>query len=223
MVAGRAAARTGVAPARKVRVAVVDDHPVVRAGLVAILDTSRTCALVAQASTAAQALAVLPEATPDVVLLDLKLPDRGGTALVGDLAQVLPAAKVLVLTAYEEPGLAREALSQGARGYLLKGAPAEDLLAAIGRVACGDWVVDGALAGTLWEPPVKPSRPSRRELQILRLLAQGRSNKEIATALCISCNTVKFHLRKVYARLEARTRTEAVVEATRLGHLTVPN
>ena len=223
MVASPAAARARVVPARKMRVAVVDDHPVVRAGLVAILDSSRTCAIVAQASTAAQALAVLPEASPDVVLLDLKLPDRSGTGLVGDLARLLPAAKVLVLTAYEEPGLARDALSQGARGYLLKGAPAEDLLAAIGRVARGDLVVDGALAGTLWELPAEPSRPSRRELQILQLLAQGRSNKEIATALCISSNTVKFHLRKVYARLEAHTRTQAVVEATRLRHLTVAN
>jgi DNA-binding NarL/FixJ family response regulator len=205
----------------RIRVAVVDDHPVVRAGIVAFLKKSGSCRVVCEADSAASALRLLSKVHPDVVVLDLKLPDSRGSALVGELGRIIPDSKLLVLTAYEEVGIAREALQLGARGYLLKGAPGQALLSAISEVAAGHRVIDPALAGQLWDLQVEPTAPTDREVEILRLLADGRTNKEIAVVLCISQETVKFHLKNIYRRLDARTRTEAVVAATRLGYLKI--
>jgi DNA-binding NarL/FixJ family response regulator len=202
-----------------IRVAVVDDHPVVRAGMITLLERSGTCRVVGEAGSARAAFRVLPEVEPDVVVLDLKLPDSQGCALVRELRQRLPRSQVLVLTAYEEVGVAREALHLGARGYLLKGVAARELLRAINQVAAGRRVIDPALVGQLWDLQDEPHLPTEREIEVLRLLARGRRNKEIARHRHISQETVKFHLKNLFRRFDVHTRTEAVVAATRRGYL----
>jgi len=202
-----------------VRVVVVDDHPLVRAGIVSVLRKSPSCQVVGEADSAEAALRVLQKSQPDVVLLDLKLGHSGGPHLVSHIAQLAPHAKVVVLTAYEEVGLAREALREGAQGYLLKGVAGEELVRAIQQVVAGHRVIDPALATLLWELEVQAFAPTQRELQILRLIMEGRTNKEIATALQLSVDTVKFHLKNLYRQLQAKSRAEAIVAATKLGYL----
>jgi len=202
-----------------IRVAVVDDHPVVRAGLVAILVQSASCEVVAEASSSAEAVQRFPEAKPDVVLVDLKLPDSTGMTLVDRLCRLLPDAKLVVITAYEEPGLVREALRLGARGYLIKDSSAEALVAAVRSVWTGQQVVDPALAGRVAELDAAPGSLTARQQEVLQLLAEGRTNREIARALEVSDDTVKFHLKNLFERLGVDNRTEAVVMASRLGHL----
>ncbi|HLH69785.1 MAG TPA: response regulator transcription factor [Candidatus Dormibacteraeota bacterium] len=202
-----------------IKVAVVDDHPVVRAGITALIKKSGTCRVVGEAGTARAALQLLPAVEPDVVLLDLRLPDNEGCTIVRDLDRCLPRSKLLVLTAYEEVGMAREALRMGARGYLLKGVAGQELLNAIAQVVAGKRIIDPILAGQLWESQVDSGVPTEREIEILRMVAHGHANKEIARSLRISEETVKFHLKNISRRLGARTRTEAVVTATRLGYL----
>lgn len=202
-----------------IRVAVVDDHPVVRAGLVAILVQSSSCEVVAEAGSSAEAVQRFPEARPDVVLVDLKLPDSTGMTLVDRLCRLLPDAKLVVITAYEEPGLVREALRLGARGYLIKDSSAEALVAAVRSVWTGQQVVDPALAGRVAELDAAPGSLTARQQEVLQLLAEGRTNKEIARALKVSDDTVKFHLKNLFERLGVDNRTEAAVVASRLGHL----
>jgi two-component system, NarL family, response regulator len=208
-----------VAAPPPIRVAVVDDHPVVRAGLVAILARSDACQVVAEACSAAEAMERFPAAEPDVVLVDLKLPDLAGMKLVERLRGLLPDARLVVITAYEEAGLAREALRLGARGYLLKGSSAESLVAAVRSVWQGQRVVDPALASRVVELEVGPGTLTGRQREVLRLLAEGHTNREIARTLDVSDDTVKFHLKNLFERLGAENRTEAVVRASRLGHL----
>ncbi|HEV8653006.1 MAG TPA: response regulator transcription factor [Actinomycetes bacterium] len=202
-----------------IRVAVVDDHPVVREGLVTILVRSASCEVVAEASSGAEALERFPAAEPDVVLVDLKLPDSTGMALIDRLCRLLPDAKLVVITAYEEAGLVREALRLGARGYLLKDSSAEALVAAVRSVSMGQRVVDPALAGRVVELEAVPGSLTGRQREVLRLLAEGRTNREIARILEVSDDTVKFHLKNLFERLGVDNRTEAVVMASRLGHL----
>lgn len=202
-----------------IRVVVVDDHPLVRAGIVSVLRKSASCQVVGEADSAEAALRVLQKSHPDLVLLDLKLGQKGGPHLVTDIAELAPYAKVVVLTAYEEVGLAREALRQGAQGYLLKGVSGAELVRAIQHVTAGHRVIDPALATLLWELEVHAFAPTQRELQILRLLMEGRPNKEIAGALQLSVDTVKFHLKHLYRQLQAKSRAEAVMAGTKLGYL----
>jgi len=201
-----------------IKVAVVDDHPVVREGLVTILARAATCQVVAEASSAVEAVQRFPAAAPDVVLMDLKLPDSTGMELVDRLCYLLPDAKLLVITAYAEAGLVREALRRGARGYLLKGSSPEALVEAVWSAWAGRWVVDPVLASRVAELET-PGSLTDRQREVLRLLAEGRTNHEIARALDVSDDTVKFHLKNLFERLGVDNRTEAVVTASRLGHL----
>jgi len=208
-----------VAAPSLIRVAVVDDHPVVRAGLVAILAQSASCQVVAEAGSGAEAMQRFPAARPDVVLVDLKLPDSTGMGLIDRLCRLLPDAKLVAITAYEEVGLVREALRLGAHGYLLKGSSPEALVAAVRSVSMGRRVIDPALAGRVVELEAAPGSLTGRQREVLRLLAEGCTNREIARALDVSDDTVKFHLKNLFERLGVDNRTEAVVMASRLGHL----
>jgi DNA-binding NarL/FixJ family response regulator len=210
-----------------VRVLVVDDHPVFRSGIVGILAAEDTLEVVGEASDGVQALALAERSHPDVVLMDLRMPGRDGRGMDGveateRITATLPSAKVLVLTTYSTDADLLRAVEAGAVGYLLKDAPEEDLIAAILAAAQGRTVLDPALAARMFATMRRDLRPTPRELEVLALVAQGRSNAAIAAQLVISEATVKTHLLRVFAKLDVDDRTRAVMVALERGWLADP-
>jgi DNA-binding NarL/FixJ family response regulator len=202
---------------------ITDDHPIVREGLSAVLETQPDFAIVGEASSGAQAVERAAELLPDVILLDLELPELDGVAALRQIRAANPAARVIIFTAFDTDERILAAVQAGAQGYLLKGAPREELFQAIRVVHGGGSLlqpvvaarllrqVSGAAASALPEPLTE------RELEVLRQLAKGRQNKEIATELWISERTVKFHVSAILAKLGVGNRTEAVGKAAQLG------
>ena len=189
------------------RVAIVDDHPVVREGLVAALEGKNGVEVVGVFSTAEEALGRLKSApTLEVVILDLELPGMSGLDAIPALSR---SAAVLVLSAYGEN--IEEAIRAGARGYLLKGAPLDEIERAIAAVARGESYIDPRLASRLVTR--SPERLTEREREVLRLVARGQSNKEIAAKLRISERTAKFHVTAILNKLGAENRAQAVAIA----------
>lgn len=205
-----------------IRILIVDDHPIVREGLGAVLETQPDFALVGEASSGTAALDLAREQQPDVVLLDLELPDLDGVAVLQSLRSTAPQARALVFTAFDTDERILGAVRAGARGYLLKGAPREELFHAIRVIHAGGSLIQPVVAARLLqhalEPPAPQTEPlTEREIEVLRLLARGRQNKEIALDLQISERTVKFHVSAILAKLGVGNRTEAVARAAQLG------
>jgi DNA-binding NarL/FixJ family response regulator len=189
------------------RVAIVDDHPIVREGLVAALEGKSGVEIVGVFSTAEEALGRLKSApTLEVVILDLELPGMSGLEAIPLLSR---SAAVLVLSAYGEN--IEEAIRAGAKGYLLKGAPLDEIERAIAAVARGESYIDPRLASRLVTR--SPERLSEREREVLRLVAGGQSNKQIAAKLRISERTAKFHVTAILNKLGAENRAQAVAIA----------
>lgn len=214
------------------RVLVVDDHPIVRAGIVGLLETEAGVTVVGEAESGEAALALLSEAQPDVVLMDLRMPGMGGVEATRRIARgEYPGASdaavpgVLVFTTYEEDEQILAAIEAGASGYLVKAAPAAELLAAVDAVAAGQTVLAPSIAAQLVArmrtPAVRP-RLTPRETEILGLVAQGLSNPEIAAQLVIGESTVKTHLLHIFEKLEVSDRTRAVTRAFECGILVSP-
>lgn len=189
------------------RLIIVDDHPVVREGLVAALDGKNGLEVAGVFGSAEEAIAGAARARPDVVILDLELPGLGGLEAIPRFA-----APVLVLTAYGTDEDIHRALAAGAKGYLLKGAPLDDIERAIAAVARGESYLDPRVAARVIARPTRP-RLTPREREVLRLVAAGRSNKEIAVALRISERTAKFHVTAILNKLGAENRAQAVAIA----------
>jgi DNA-binding NarL/FixJ family response regulator len=207
-----------------IRLLVVDDHPVVREGLRSMLsDTAIT--VVGDAGTAAEAIRVAADVAPDVVLLDLGLPDLDGLSAVARLKQVRPQAAVLVLTMHDDPALVRGAVQAGASGYVLKGVGRQELLAAIQAVHHGEAVLDPLLLRTLTsEAPAAAAATGQDVLtpiehDVLQLIASGLTNREIAARMRWSVATAKKYVRRVMLKLEVSDRTQAAVVALRRGLL----
>ncbi|MEV0197234.1 response regulator transcription factor [Nonomuraea sp. NPDC050691] len=203
------------------RLLLVDDHPIVRDGLRAALDGEPDLEVVGEASGGAEAVRLAGELAPDLVLLDLRMPGMDGVTALRELRALGPAApRVLVLTTFDTDVLT--ALEAGAAGYLLKDAPAHELVRAVRAAGRGETVLAPAVVGRLAEQVRKPARGalSRRELEVLRLVAGGATNREAAARLFISQASVKTHLLHVYAKLDVRDRAAAVAEAYRRGLLT---
>ncbi|NUW45306.1 response regulator [Nonomuraea rhodomycinica] len=203
------------------RLLLVDDHPIVRDGLRAALDAEPDLEVVAEASDGAEAVRLAAELAPDLVLLDLRMPGMDGVTAIRELRALGPAApRVLVLTTFDTDVLA--ALEAGAAGYLLKDAPARELVRAVRAAVRGETVLAPALVGRLAEQVRKPARGalSPRELEVLRLVAGGATNQQAAARLFISQASVKTHLVHVYAKLDVHDRAAAVAEAYRRGLLT---
>lgn len=202
----------------RIRVLAVDDHPLLRAGIVAMLETAPDLEVVAAVGTAREGLEALLRLDPDVTLMDLQLPDLSGIAMIRRMRAERPRARIVVLTTYRGDGHAREALAAGAVGYLLKSVQRAELIDTLRRVHAGHRHVcaeiSSELACRIGEESLTP-----RELDTLQLLAQGLGNKQIATALGISTDTVKAHLTSVFEKLGAHTRTEASAIAARRGLL----
>jgi two-component system response regulator DevR len=208
-----------------IRVLLVDNHPLVRRGLRTSLDPDPRFEVIGEAATAAEALRLVAEERPDVVLLDLRLSPGGskksGSALCRELLQASPRSAVIVLTAFIEPELVEDCLRAGARGYLLKHAESLRLREQILTVVAGHVALDPRAADVLadrvrrGDPP--PELLSPRELGVLRLIAQGLTNREIAGQLFLSEYTVKGHVKEILAKLEARNRVEAALRARERG------
>lgn len=199
-------------------VVVVDDHPVVRAGLVALLGTRPGIAVVGEASTQAEALSVVARERPDVVLMDLQLGADNGVEVTRALLRRDPGARVLILTTYDTDADIVGAIEAGAAGYLLKDASPDALGAAVEAAARGESVFAPSVAGRLARRVVAPpSELTERERQVVGLLAEGLSNRQIARRIVLSEATVKTHLVHVFAKLGVDNRTAAVAAARAAG------
>ncbi|MFJ9092839.1 response regulator [Streptomyces globisporus] len=202
--------------ARTVTLVVVDDHPVVRDGLRGMFTAAPGFEVLGEAADGVDALAVVGELDPDVVLMDLRMPGGGGVAAIAELTRRGARSKVLVLTTYDTDSDTLPAIEAGATGYLLKDAPRDELFAAVRAAADGRSVLSPAVASRLMTrartPAADPAESalSAREREVLVLVARGTTNREIAAELFISEATVKTHLTHVFAKLGAKDRAAAV-------------
>lgn len=208
-----------------VRVLIADDHEIVRRGLSLVLETEKDLCVVGEASTGRQALEATLQHRPDVVVLDLKMPDMDGIAVLKAVKQQLPSTRVILLTGFEVDEAILRAVQEGADGFLFKDATPAELCRAIQLVAAGEAYLQPEVTSKLVRlmanrsaaPPLKASNLTPRELQILRLLARGHSNQEIADLTGVSLETVRSHVKSILQKLEQPNRTRAVLYALRAG------
>jgi DNA-binding NarL/FixJ family response regulator len=201
---------------RRIRVLVVDDHPVVRTGLAAVISQQTDLELVAEAENGAQAVELFHEHRPDVVLMDLRMPVMDGVAAIRAISSESSEVGVLALTTYEGDGDIRRALEAGARGYLLKDMLLTEVIPAVRAVHRGERVIPPAVAVRLAEYP-PGSELTERELEVLGLVARGLANKGVAREIGRTEETVKEHLKHIFAKLGVTDRTEAVTLALARG------
>jgi len=200
----------------KIRVLCVDDHPVVRDGIAAIINLQPDMVLAGAAATGGEALERFFDLRPDVALVDLQLPDMSGFDLIKKIKDKSPNARIIVLSSHEGDVDIQRALEAGAQGYVAKGIVRGELLETIRSVHTGKRRLPAAVAQKLAEhmadEPISP-----RELEVLSLMAAGKRNKEIASELSIAEDTVKMHVRNILSKLQVNDRTEAVTVALRRG------
>jgi two-component system, NarL family, response regulator len=196
---------------------IVDDHPVVREGLAAIFKSQKDIRIVAEAADGEEACKLYDERSPDVVLLDLRMPNKDGLHAISELmTRNPPKPRIIVMTTYESEEDIRRTLKAGAKGYLAKGTAPQEIREAVRKVAKGDSLLPPSIASKLAQSMAHPEL-SERELQVLQYMANGRSNKEIGQVLYISENTVKAHVKSILAKLDAMGRTEAIAIAIKRG------
>ena len=202
-----------------VRILVTDDHPVVRAGLSGMLSSEPDFEVVGEAQNGKEAVAFVGELKPDVVLMDLRMPEMDGVTAIGHIKSDHPDVHILVLTTYESDADILRAIETGATGYLLKDTPREELFGAIRTVAQGQSPLAPGVAARLMQRVRDPEEEglSTREIEVLELVAHGTSNKEIAKQLWVSETTVKSHMLHIFDKLGVTDRTAAVTEALKRG------
>ena len=207
-----------------IRIVIADDHPVVRDGLAAMLATQDDFEVVGEARDGAEAVALVGRHEPDVVLMDLRMPELDGVSATTRILERPEAPRVLVLTTYDTDADILRALEVGATGYLLKDAPREDLFRAIRGAARGEAVLSPAVARRVMEKMRGPAEEmlTTREIEVLDLVARGKANKEVARDLYLSEATVKTHLLHIFAKLGVDDRTAAVTVAMERGVLRRP-
>ena len=194
---------------------IADDHEVVREGLRLALSRSPRIRVIGEATDGASAVALTERRRPDVVIMDLRMPDMDGLEATEVIVERVPGTAVLIFTAYGEKSLLQRGLESGALGYILKETPHETLIRAIEKVAAGESFVDPGLMAEFVAGKGTADILTPREREILQLLADGMSNVDVADKLFISQETVKSHVRHILAKLEADTRTQAVAIALR--------
>lgn len=202
--------------AETIRVLVADDHPVVCRGIAAIIQSEPGMVIAGEASDGQQAIELFRKLSPDVALIDLRMPVLSGVDAIRTILREFPAARVIVLTTYKGDEDVHRALKAGASGYLLKGMPSSELLEAIRKVHAGQRHFPKPVLDLLADRPPQ-SELSDRELQVLQLIVKGMSNKQIAKMLKITESTVKWHVNIILDRLHAGDRTGAAVAALRRG------
>jgi DNA-binding NarL/FixJ family response regulator len=207
-----------------IRILVADDHPVVRDGLVAILSTQRDFDVVGETGSGAETVRAVAELHPDVLLLDLEMPEMDGVAVLHRLHELHADVRVIVFTAFDTDERILAAVRAGAQGYLLKGVPRDQIFEAIRVVQAGNSLLQPVVASRLLRQMSEEDTITAgirsltaRELDVLRLLMRGLQNKEIAHELVVTERTVKFHVSSILTKLGAGNRTEAVAIATRHG------
>jgi two-component system, NarL family, response regulator len=199
-----------------IRILIADDHPVVREGLAAMIKRRTDMTVVAEASHGQDAVALFHQHQPDVVLMDLRMPEMDGVEAIVTIREQTPEARVIVLTTYDTDEDIYRALRAGAKAYLLKDTPREELLDTIRAVSAGRTRVPSDVAAKLVER-VSSETLTAREVDVLRLIVAGNSNREIATLLYISEGTVKTHVNHILMKLGVSDRTQAVTTALRRG------
>ena len=200
----------------RIRVLVVDDHPIMRVGIAAIIQATPDMTTVAQAGSGEEAIELFEKYLPDVTLMDLRLPGMSGVDAIRAVIARHSNAKVVVLTTYEGDEDIHQALEAGARSYIIKGMPHDALVNAVRRVHAGGRFLPSPVSRAL-SSRIPNSDLSAREREVLDLIVQGKSNKEIATDLGISESTVKCHVSVILMRLNVTDRTQAVVTALQRG------
>jgi DNA-binding NarL/FixJ family response regulator len=205
----------------KIRVVIVDDHPVVRFGLATIISLQPDMVVVAEAGSGEVALSLCAERPADVVLMDLRLPGLSGVETIRAMRRTHPDLRFVVLTTYDGDEDIHRALEAGAQAYLLKAMSHPEVTAVIRKVHLGSRVIPEPVSRTLAERPPQ-SDLSPREIEVLQLIAHGRSNKEIGKALGIAEATVKWHVGIILSRLNVSDRTEALVAALQRGIMHLP-
>ena len=212
----------------KIRVMITDDHPVVREGLSAMLSREQDIEVVGEAVNGREAIEKARNLKPDVVLMDLRMPEVDGVEAMRQIRVDNPDIKFIVLTTYDNDEYIFRGIEAGARAYLLKDSPREEMFRAIRVVSEGGSLIEPAVAGKVLDRFAELSRQvqvpatlSEREVEVLRLIAKGISNKIIATSLSISESTVKTHVQSIFNKLEVNDRTEAVTEAIKKGIITL--
>jgi two-component system, NarL family, response regulator LiaR len=214
-----------------IRILLADDHVLVREGTRDLLEREPDMQVVAEAGDGQEAVRLAATHQPDVALLDIAMPNLNGIEATRQIKHLAPVTAILILSAYDDDEYVFALLEAGAAGYLLKNVRGRDLVEAIRAVHAGESVLHPVIARKVIERAVRPSSPDRpqegleflteRELDVLRLAARGKSNKDIALELCLSTRTVQTHLSTVFAKMQVGSRTEAVVQALHRGWLTL--
>ena len=199
-----------------IRVLIVDDHSIVRQGLATIIDRDPEMMTVAQAEDGRQAIDLFREHQPDVTLMDLRMPQMAGVEAISTICAEFKTARIMVLTTYNSDEDIYRGLKAGAQGYLLKDAKPSELLNAIRTIDRGEQYIPQDVGAKLVQRMSNPEL-SERELEVLRLMAQGMSNLDIATALNVGESTVKSHINRILSKLGVNDRTQAVIVAVRRG------
>jgi DNA-binding NarL/FixJ family response regulator len=211
----------------KIRILVADDHPMLREGLVAVLGTQPDFDVVGEAADGSEVVRLAKRLEPDVILLDLEMPEVDGVAALERLREAGSAARAIVFTAYDTDERILRSLRAGARGYLLKGASRAEIFDAIRTVHSGGSLLQPGVTTRLLEhmsrERAQPEPLTPRELEVLGLISRGLHNSEIAERLFVTERTVKFHVSSILAKLGADNRTEAVALATRQGLIRMPD
>jgi len=203
-----------------IRVLVVDDHPMLREGIVAVIDRQPDMTVVGEASDGAEAIARFAELNPDVTLMDLQMPGSSGFVAIEGIRARAPRAPILVLTTYPGDSQALRALKAGANGYLLKSCIRRELIDAIRAVHAGRRPISAEIAQEIAAHALD-ERLTDREVAILKLVAEGHPNKQVAWRLQVSTDTVKAHLKNIFAKLDVSDRTQAVIIAARRGYIEI--
>jgi DNA-binding NarL/FixJ family response regulator len=199
-----------------IRIMIVDDHPIMRVGIAAIINAQPRMQVVGQAGTAADAVRMFESLQPDLTLMDLRLPDRSGVEAIRTIRAISPKAKIIVLTTYEGDEDIHQALDAGARGYIIKGMQHDALVKALQHVHAGQRYLPQVVTEAL-SSRIPGSHLSQREQEVLQLMFVGKSNREIAEELLIKESTVKSHVSVILMRLDVSDRTQAVVEGLKRG------
>jgi DNA-binding NarL/FixJ family response regulator len=207
-----------------IKLLITDDHPVVREGLISMISREPGFKVVAEASNGLEAVSKAIQFKPDVILMDLRMPEMDGVEAIRQIAEVEPNTKFIILTTFSDDEYIFKGIEVGARAYLLKDAPREELFKAIRAVYRGESLIQPVVASKVLSRFAELSRQSQapevltdRELQVLILIAKGSANKEIAAALNISNSTVKTHIASIFQKLGTNDRTEAVTMALKKG------